>query len=97
MAENFFPAMGVPVAVPAGAGVSVLKAGPGVLLRCMVTVTGAVNAVIFDNAAAGSGTNIGIIPSTAAVGQVFEFNMPATLGITVGGAATRPAFTAAYL
>lgn len=68
------------------AGVVVLKAAPGRLCRVLVTTatTAAQNITIFDNASAGSGTIIGIIPGGATVGQFFDFAMPAFNGITVG-------------
>jgi hypothetical protein len=84
------------VAVPASASNQVVKATPGVLFKCVVTATGTTNALIYDNASAASGKVIGVVPSTVTVGQVFEFSMPASAGITVGGATTNPAFTLSY-
>lgn len=84
------------VAVPASASNQVVKASAGVLFKAVVTVVGSTNASIFDNASTASGKIIGIVPSTATVGQVFEFSMPASAGITVGGATTNPAFTVSF-
>jgi len=38
----------------------------------------------YDNASAASGTVIGIVPSGATAGQVFDLEMPAGNGITAG-------------
>jgi hypothetical protein len=68
------------------AGVVVVKAYSGRLCRVIVTTatTAAQNITIFDNASAGSGTIIGIIPGGATVGQSFDFHAPAVSGITIG-------------
>lgn len=68
------------------AGVVILKAAPGRLCRVLVTIatTAAQPITIFDNASAGSGTVIGVIPGGSTAGQIFDFEMPANLGITIG-------------
>lgn len=96
------------VLVPAGAttgtvaiaasksGNTVVKASAGRLSRILIQAAVATNAIeVFDNASAASGTVIGYIPVAAAAG-VYDFEMPAANGITVGGASTNPAMTVSY-
>jgi hypothetical protein len=68
------------------AGVVVIKAAPGRL--CCVLVTTATTAsqaiTFYDNATAGSGTVIGVIPGGTTAGTVYTFLMPANNGITIG-------------
>ena len=68
------------------AGVVVIKGSPGVLCNVLVTTaTTASQAITFyDNASAGSGTIIGVVPGSSTAGTVFSFQMPANLGITIG-------------
>lgn len=90
--------------VAAAAGTSantVVKASAGRLCRVLITAvaTGTATLSIYDNAGTNSGTVIGAIPfttSTPAVGTVFDFEMPAISGITVGGASTNPGITVSY-
>lgn len=72
---------------------AVLLGRPCRLCRFLVTATGTTNLAIYDNNNAASGTIIGVIPSTATVGQVFDFQMPASLGLFTNGATTAPAGT----
>ena len=67
----------------------VIKAGPGRLLKVMVTtVTATAATTIYDNASAASGTILLVIPVAAAAGTVYDVNLPALNGLTVGGAGT---------
>jgi len=68
------------------AGVVIIKAAAGRLCRVLVTTatTAAQNITFFDNASAGSGNIIGLIPGGTAAGTVVDFEMPAQLGITIG-------------
>lgn len=68
------------------AGVVVVKASQGRLCRVVVTTatTAAQNITFFDNASAGSGTIIGIVPGGTAAGTMFDFGLPAVSGITIG-------------
>lgn len=72
------------------AGVVVIKAAPGRL--CCVLVTTATTAAqaitFFDNATAGTGTVIGVVPGGSTAGQVYTFLMPANNGITIGANAS---------
>jgi len=58
-----------------------------------VTVTGTHAMVIWDNASGHTGTIIGALPANPAVGQVYDFQMPAAAGITVQGDANNPGVT----
>lgn len=81
---------------PATATLVVVKASAGRLVQALVTAVGTTNLTIFDNASAASGTIIGIIPSTATVGQVFVWAVPAANGITAQCATTTPATTVGW-
>jgi len=75
---------------------TVIKASPGRLCRVVVTATGANPMSIWDNASGHTGTIIGQLPASPAVGSVFDFNLPAANGITVQGSATNPGVTIGY-
>ncbi len=82
--------------VPIAAGVAantVIKATPGRLVRVLVTATGTNPMQFFDNASAASGTIIGALPASPAIGTVLLLDMPALQGITAGGNAANPAVT----
>lgn len=72
------------------AGVVVVKASTGRLARVLVTTgtTAAQNITFFDNATAGSGNIIGLVPGGATAGQIFDFGFVANNGITIGQNAT---------
>ena len=77
---------------------TVVKASRGRLCRVLVTTAGTATTVsIFDNATTNSGTIIGTFPGNAPAGTVYDFEMPAVNGITVGGLATNPAITVSFL
>ncbi len=76
---------------------TVIKASPGILLRVIVTTTGANPMQIFDNASAGSGLVIGGLPASPAVGTTFTFQTPALNGITVKGSSTNPGVTITFI
>lgn len=88
--------------VPAGSATTVIKASPGKLCRAVITAAGTTgDTPIYDNASAGSGTKIGVVPGTttdptAVPGKVFSFDMPALVGITAVGPASSPAFTVSF-
>lgn len=84
--------------VPAGAGTTVVSAAPGRLGRVLVTAagTGSGDVLIYDNATTNSGTVIGVIPATVAVGAYYTFDMPCTNGITASNVANGPALTVSY-
>ena len=63
---------------------TVVKASMGRLCKVLVTVANGANAIlIYDNASAASGTVVGIIPASAAVGSIYDFQMPCLNGITI--------------
>lgn len=69
------------------AGAVVVKAGETMLFSVLVTTatTAAQNITFFDNATAGSGTIVGVIPGGSTVtGVPFVLNMPCVNGITIG-------------
>jgi hypothetical protein len=81
------------VAAPQSGSATVIKASAGFLQKVIVTTLGTAQLNIYDNASAGSGTIIGIVPASTPVGTVLTFNSPAVNGITIGGAASQPALT----
>lgn len=85
------------VAIPATTSANtVVKASAGRLCKVLVTTVGTAAVLIYDNATTNSGTIIGSIAASAAVGTVVDFQMPAANGITVAGSATLPALTISY-
>lgn len=89
------------VATAANLGTNtVVKGAPGRLCRVLVsaaptTTTG--TTTIYDNATTASGTALAVISNATAVGTVIDVNMPAALGITVGGNANAPGMTISYI
>lgn len=69
---------------------TVVKAAPGRLCRVVVIATAANPMAIYDNASAGSGTQIGALPANPAVGSSYDFHVPVSNGITIKGSATNP-------
>ena len=71
--------------IASAAANTVVKASAGRLCRALVTTAGAGtgNVLIYDNASTNSGTVIGIIPATIAIGTYYTFDMQAANGITV--------------
>lgn len=83
--------------VSASGGVQSIKAGPGRLMKILVTVAPTTNPVtVYDNASAASGVILAIIPAATVAGTVYDVNLPATLGITVNGAAAAGSLTVAW-
>ena len=85
-------------AVPASRSAdTVITTGSGYLGRVVVTAANGAAAInIYDNATTHSGTIIGAVAASAAVGTVYVFGMPFFNGITVGGASTNGAITISY-
>jgi len=85
------------VAVAAGVATdTVVKASAGRLAKVLVTATGTAALLIFDNASGHTGTVIGALPASPAVGSIYDFNMSAANGITLQGAAANPAVTISF-
>lgn len=81
---------------PVAAGITtntVIKATPGRIGKVVVTATGTAGVNIYDNATTNSGTILCAIPANAAVGVVYDIQLPAAAGITVGGVANAPGVT----
>ena len=86
------------IAIPSGTATdTVVKAAGGRLCRVLVTATNSNAMLIFDNASGHTGTTIGAVPANAAVGSVYDFQLPAANGITVQGNANNPGVTIGYL
>lgn len=82
-------------------GNTLVKSGPGNLARVLVTsANGAAAINIYDAISPASGavtgTIIGVVPASAAVGTVVTLGMPFTVGCLVGGAATNGALTISF-
>lgn len=61
-----------------------VKSAPGRLVKIIVTtVTAGAVVTCFDNASAGSGTPLMVIPIAAAVGTIYAVDLPVVNGITV--------------
>ena len=84
--------------VAAGAGNTVIKPRSGQLRNVLVTTagTGAGQVNFYDNATTNSGTIIGAIPATVAVGTWYSFLMPAGLGIVCANVTNGPALTVSF-
>lgn len=81
----------------AAAGSANVKANPGFLVRVLITTAGTAALTFYDNAAgAALGTVIGVTPATTSVGQMYEFQMPALIGISAVGGAGSPGVTVSY-
>jgi hypothetical protein len=86
-------------AIAAGASTTIIKGAPGRVCRFIITTAGTSsdNAVIYDNATAGSGTILGVIPGgTTLTGAQVNVGMTAVNGITVVNVASGPAFTIGF-
>jgi len=86
-------------AIAAGAATVIVKGAPGRLVNVVITTAGTSsdNATIYDNATAGSGTILAVIPGgTTLTGAQVQIDLPALNGITVVNVASGPAFTVGY-
>lgn len=68
------------------------KPGTTRLFSILVTTVGTSPITVYDNPGSGSGTIIGAIPGSAAIG-LYPCNAPVSQGITVVGGAAAPAIT----
>lgn len=86
------------ITIPVGStGDTAIKAGPGRLCRVIVCVTGTNPMTFWDNTTGThSGTVLGVLPASAAVGTVFNFQTPAAIAISSQGNAANPAVTVTY-
>jgi hypothetical protein len=76
---------------------TVIKSTPGRLAKILCSTANATNAInIYDNATTNSGTIIGVIPTTATIGQIFDLQMPAANGITIAATASAGTITVSW-
>lgn len=94
--EGATPGGNKTVAVAAAAVAAAIKALPGRLAKVLVTTAGTAELDFFDNAAAGSGTKIGVVTAAAVAGTIFDFNMIAVNGIWCNSGTNTPAVTVSY-
>lgn len=83
------------VAVTASSTAAV-KTSPGRLCRILTTSTATAALAIYDNTSTNSGTIIGYVPASTAVGTSINPQSPAANGIYVAGGAGTPAVTISY-
>jgi len=86
-------------AIATGAATTVVKGASGRLVNAVITSAGSGtdNATIYDNASAGSGKILAVIPGgTTLTGAQIAIDMPAANGITVVNVGSGPAFTLGY-
>jgi hypothetical protein len=79
--------------------VTVVKKSAGRLCSVLVTTLGSAALPIYDasgQAGQVSGTVIGYVPASAAVGSFYVFNMPAANGIYVPAVSSGPAVTVSF-
>lgn len=69
-------------------GSTALRTGVGILGQAVVTTAPSLATTFFDSATGSSGLILGIIPSNAAIGAIYTWNMPCSNGIVQGGGAT---------
>jgi len=94
--DNGFPAVAAfTTPIAAGSSTTTVKASPGRLCRVVVTTAGTStdNITIYDNATAGSGEVLAVIPGGGTVGTIYALDLPAVNGITVVNVASGPAVT----
>jgi hypothetical protein len=84
--------------VASGAGNTVISPHPSRVRNVLVTTagTGTGSVLFFDSATTNSGTVIGVVPATVAVGALFSFNMPTGVGIVCQNVASGPALTISF-
>lgn len=81
----------------AAAATAQVIAVPAALLRVNITTAGTTAVTFYDNSAGDtSGSILAALPATTTVGQTFDFQVPAALGISASGAAGTPAYTLTY-
>ena len=78
------------------AGAAAIKTGAGRLCRIITTSAATAGMLFYDNATSASGTVIGAIPASAAIGSMYDVQMPFTNGIWPAGAVGTPSCTLGY-
>lgn len=82
--------------VPQNGSDVVVKNTQAVLCACTITVLGTGATQIFDNATAGAGNLVAVIPASPAVGTRFPFFVPVSNGITVKGGANNSSIVVTF-
>lgn len=78
-------------------GTVVVKPSAGRVLKVIVTtVTASATCTVYDNASTNAGTPLLVIPTAAAVGTIYDVNLPAVNGITVYSSGATGAITIGY-
>jgi hypothetical protein len=88
----------VAVPVPGGALNTVVSTAQGRLCKVLITAAGTAPGfvTIYDNSTTSTGTIVGMVPGSAALGTIRDFDMPVASGIVVAGVANGPALTLSY-
>lgn len=79
------------------AGAAALKTSSGRICKIIVTSTATAAIFLYDNTNAASGTVIGAVPASAAIGTMYSPNIPFTNGIFPAGAVNTPSLTVSYI
>jgi hypothetical protein len=88
-----FPATAASTTPITAASTTVLKAGPGRLIKVVVTASAAGVVTVYDNATTNSGTVLFATPASPAVGTIYTIDLPAVNGLTVVAASTPSSVT----
>ena len=91
-----FPTAALFSASVSAAATATLKGGPGRLVTVTVTASSTGAITFYDNATAGSGLILLVVPASAAVGTVYSVNLPAKNGITYTAAASPSTVTVGW-
>lgn len=79
------------------AGAAALKTSSGRICKIIVTSTATAAIFLYDSTNAASGTVIGAVPASTAIGTMFSPNIPFTNGIFPAGAVNTPSLTVSYI
>lgn len=87
---------GTKAAFVASATPGAVKSSAGRLVRVIITTLGTGSQVFYDNASAASGNVLFATAASAAVGTIYEVDIPAANGIYAAGAASTPVCSVVY-
>lgn len=74
-----------------------LRAGPGSYFKVLVVSANGANPVlIYDNAVTAAGTVLGVVPASAAAGNVYQFPVGYNFGVTIAQTAAAGALTISF-